>query len=80
MKNKNSKPIISLRDGKFDISVWSHEIDEKETFSLKLRKSWKGNSDKWEENSINFSQFDLSRVIMLLSTSYHEIIDYRNLK
>lgn len=79
MKEKNLGPIISLRDGKFEISIWSHEENDKENISIKLRKSWKGNNDEWSEHSINMSFYEISKVIMLLSSGYHDILNHKNL-
>lgn len=82
MSDKNA-PIIQERDGSFGVSVFEQfsEKAKKDYLSIVLQKSWKKDENsEWKNDSINFFESDISKIIGLLTIIRERLTEYKQTK
>ncbi|MDD2716101.1 MAG: hypothetical protein PHW04_09420 [Candidatus Wallbacteria bacterium] len=72
-----NKPMASYKDGLMDISIWKKTNNDKDSFSLKLRKSYKDKNEQWAEQNLNIFERDIAKCICLLGESYRFIMSQK---
>jgi len=71
--SKMNKPVISLRDGQLQASVWVNESEHGQFYTTDVVKSYLVSNDEWRKTT-SFAGSEALRAANLLSNAYNQAL------